>query len=572
MNGRKTWGDRMMKKKGFILHKLGFILPALIMSMAVSFCGCAADSGSMTEGVTVDGPASVLHGLVRIGLTDPVSTMDVQKTTEDYMIPLNIYERLFDIKADADGNSEVVNGLARDYTVSEDGRTFLFTLRDDAYFADGTQVKASDVAFTFSRMLSMKESVQTDFADMILGADAVMRGEADRPEGIRVLDDAQIQIELKEPFAGYIHLLAAPSCSILSESFVNEAGDSYGSLAETTIGSGPYMVTEFSKERIMLEKNPYYHCHEGEELSVSRAEVLILPPALMDQTFREGGLDLLDLNNINPDAAQEYFTSKEWGSHLIARSRVEIQYLMMNVDEGVLKDVRIRKAVQMAINRDRILEELYGGIGGILTDGIFPKGLIGYCEENQGWLKYDPEEAKRLISEVPGADEITLELAVNSQSNTRRLTMMEMIRQDLSAAGLNTMIVSYDSDSFMYLRKAGELMAYSSEWSADYNDPDNFIYTFFGNREKTQYRSGNYANEEIFRRINGARAIQDEEARMAEYADLERVLIQDEAVWVPLLSSDHFFVLGSRLESFSPFWAGWSSMYLRDVSLKEENR
>ena len=148
-----------MKKMGFILYKMRFVLPALILSMALSCCPLAAQSGSMTEGVIVDGPASALKGLVRIGLTDPVSTMDVQKTTEDYMIPLNIYERLFDIKADADGNSEVVNGLAREYAVSEDGRTFLFTLREDAYFADGTKVKASDVAFTFSRMLSMKESV-----------------------------------------------------------------------------------------------------------------------------------------------------------------------------------------------------------------------------------------------------------------------------------------------------------------------------------------------------------------------------------------------------------------------------
>ncbi len=561
-----------MEKERFILHKMKFILPALILSMAMSCCPPAAQSDSMTEGVSADGPASVLNGLARIGLTDRVSTMDVQKTTEDYMIPLNIYERLFDIKADADGNPEVVNGLARDYDVSEDGRTFLFTLREDAYFADGTNVKASDVAFTFSRMLSMKESVQTDFADMILGADEVMRGKADMPEGIRVLDDTHIQVELSDPFAGYIHLLAAPSCSILSESFVAKAGDSYGDSAETTIGSGPYMVTMFGEERITLERNPYYHCHEGEELSVSRAEILVLPPAIMNQTFRNGGLDLLDLNLINPDAAQEYLTSKEWGSRLTARGRVEIQYLMMNLEEGLLKDVRIRKAVQMAINRGRILEELYGGTGGSLMDGIFPKGLIGYCEENQGWLEYNPEEAKRLVSEVPGGDEFTLELAVNSQSNTRRLTMMEMIRQDLNAAGLNTVIVSYDSDSFMYLRKAGELMAYSSEWSADYNDPDNFIYTFFGNREKTLYRSSNYDNEGIFRRINDARAIQDEEARMAEYAFLERVLIRDEAAWVPLLSSDHFFVLGSRLESFSPFWAGWSSMYLRDIVLKEENR
>lgn len=511
-------------------------------------------------------------GLVRIGVTDPIKTVDVQQTTEDYLIPLNIYERLFDIQADEDGNSEVVNGLAEDYSVSGDGQTYSFTLRDDAYFSDGTKVKASDVAFTFARMLRPDVSVQTDFADMIRGADDVMAGKSDMPDGIRVLDDTHLEVELSEPFAGYIHLLAAPSCSILSEAFVTQTGSSYGSSAETTMGSGPYRVTEYEEDRVRLEQNPYYHCHEGEVLSASEAEILVLPPALLDQSFREGVLDLLDMNMINPDAEQRYFTSDEWSDCLVSRSRVEIQYLMMNMDKGLMKDIRIRQAVQMAIDREDILKELYGESGGSLSDGIFPRGLIGYSEENQGWLKYDPDKARELISQVRGADEIRVELAVNSESSSRRLTLMEMIRQDLSEVGLNAVIVSYDSKSFGYLRRAGEITVYSGEWGADYNDPDNFIYTFFGDRGKTLMRSSNFADDEVFQRISDARSIQEEDARMEEYADLERVLIQDEAVWVPLFSSNHYFVLGSRVESFRPFWAGWSSLYLRDLVLKEEYR
>ena len=528
----------------------------------------AADAEDITEGASPDVDVPLEAGLLRIGISDPVRTMDVQKTTEEYMIPLNIYERLFDIQVDEDGSSRVVNGLAEDYSVSDDGLTYRFTLRENAFFQDGTPVNASDVAYTFTRMLSEEESVQTDFADMILGAEDVMTGKADVPKGIQILNDKQLEITLSEPFAGYIHLLAAPSCSILSESFTTRAGDSYGTSAEMTFGSGPYMVTEYSQNSVTLEKNPYYQCHEDETLSVSKAVFLVLPPALMDQTFQEDGIDLLDTNLINPDAVKKYYSSAEWSDALVTRSRVEIQYMMLNMDAGILKDSQIRKAVQMAINRQEILDKLYDGKGS-LTDGIFPEGLIGYCEENQGWLEYNPEGAKKLIDQVPEAKELHLELAANSQSNTRRLTMLKMIQQDLSAVGLNAQIVSYDSDSFMYLRTSGRLMAYTGEWSADFNDPDNFIYTFFGNRGKTLYRSSNFADEEVFARITGARAIQEEEKRLEEYADLERLLIRDEAVWVPLFSSEHLFVLGERVEDFVPFWAGWSSMYLRDVTLKE---
>ncbi len=549
----------------------------VLLLLCALMAGCAvegAEPAPEAQGSAESSPSSgtaVEGGLVRLALSDAVETMDVHRNTTDYMLPLNIYERLFDIRVNEDGSTRLENSLAEDWSVSKDGLTYHFTLRDDAFFSDGTPVKASDVAFTFTRMLALPDSRQTDFADMIRGAAAVMTGETEVLEGIRVLDDRNLEITLSEPFAGYLYQLATPSCSILSERCVTEAGDAFGSSAENTLGSGPYRVAEFTDTRITLERNPYYHCHEGEELTVSRAEFRILAPALIDRMFRTGELDLLDVSRVNPEVVETVYKTPEWKERMISYSRVEVQYLMLNTQTPPLNDVRIRKAVQMAIDRKKILDTLYNGDGRLL-DGIYPRGLNGFSEENQGWLRYDPEEAARLVSEVPEAKEVRLELAANSQSESRTLRMLEMIRQDLSAVGLNVSVVSYDDESRMYLRRAGRLMAYTGEWSADFNDPDNFIYTFFGSREKTRSRSGNYADEAVIRRIAAARTMQDEGERLAEYAALEMLLIRDEAVWVPLFSSDHLFVLGDRLESFTPFWAGWGSLYLRDVVLIPEAR
>ena len=413
---------------------------------------------SPEEGTEISIPAE--PGVVRIALGEPISTLDVHLNTADYMLPLNIYERLFDICVNEDGSTDLTKGLAEDWSVSEDGLTYRFTLRDDAFFSDGTPVTASDVAFTFTRMLSLPESRQTDFADMILGADAVMSGVTKDLRGIRVLDDKNLEITLSEPFSGYLYQLATPSCSIMSEEFVKKAGNEYGKSLAQTLGSGPYRLTEYSDTRITVEKNPYYHCHEGEELTVSRAEFLILPPAITDRMFRAGELDLLDTNQINPEVVEAVYKQPEWDDHRISYSRVEVQYLMLNVAAPPLNNAKIRKAVQMAINRQRILDELYDGDGRLL-DGIFPRGLIGYSEKNQGWLKYDPEEAASLIDSVLGAKDVRLELAANSQSEIRTLRMLEMIREDLSKVGLNVSIVTYDDESRMYLRREGRLMAYS---------------------------------------------------------------------------------------------------------------
>ena len=578
------------------MHRTAALVCALLFSLSLAACGASgaeAGSSARTQEAAVPGSdafavsgaaqgfagagnsdasaSGVEPGLVRIALSGSVGTMDVHKNTEDYMVPLNIYERLFDIRVNDDGSTGLSNGLAEDWSVSEDGRTYCFTLRDDAYFSDGTKVLASDVAFTFTRMLALPDSRQSDFADMILGAAAVMAGESETLEGVRVLDERRLEVTLSEPFAGYLYQLATPSCSILSEAFVTKAGSAYGSSVETTMGSGPYMVTAYGSSGVTLERNPYYCAHADENLTVSRAEFLILPPALIDRMFREGELDLLDVYRVNPDVVEEVYKSDAWRDRLISYSRVEVQYLMLNLETPPLNDVRIRRAVQMAVNRQRILDELYNG-DGRLIDGIFPRGLIGYSEENQGWLQYDPEEAARLVDEVPGAKDVRLELAVNSQSGIRNLRMLEMIREDLSAVGLNVSVVRYDEESRLALRNAGLLMAYNGEWSADFNDPDNFIYTFFGSREKTRFRSGNFSDEAVMARIAAARSIQDQDERLAEYAALEKILIQDEAVWVPLISTDHLFCLGDRLESFTPFWAGWGSLYLRDVVLKPEAR
>ena len=179
------------------------------------------------------------EGLLRIGTSEAVKSMDVHRVTSSYMVPLNIYERLFDIKVNDDGTTELVPSLAREFSLSEDGLTYSFTLRDDAFFWDGSPVKASDVAFTFTRMLSLPDSLQRDFADSIKGAAKVVSQKTDTLEGIRVLDDNHLTITLSRPFTGYIYQLATPSCSILSEEFVRGAGDAYGSDPEHN-GLGPY--------------------------------------------------------------------------------------------------------------------------------------------------------------------------------------------------------------------------------------------------------------------------------------------------------------------------------------------
>ena len=215
----------------------------------------ASTGASSTEAAASTGAAA--DGSLHVAMNTDIQTMDVHKTNNDYMVPLNIFDRLFEIKTNADGSTELEKSLVEDYTVSDDGLTYDFTLRSGVTFSDGTPLTANDVKYTFTRMLALPDSVQTDYASAIAGAEAVMDGTATDLEGIQVIDDTHFTVNLSDPFAGFLYELATASCSIMSEKNVEEAGDQFGMDCSKTIGSGPYVVTSWTRDSsIVLDANP----------------------------------------------------------------------------------------------------------------------------------------------------------------------------------------------------------------------------------------------------------------------------------------------------------------------------
>jgi peptide/nickel transport system substrate-binding protein len=124
----------------------------------------------------------------------------------------------------------------------------------------------------------------------------------------------------------------------------------------------------------------------------------------------------------------------------------------------------------------------------------------------------------------------------------------------------------------MQKRLAGELDSYIAPWLMDYNDPANIMAVFFGNAERAKARSICYQNTEVMERINAAKSIIGDDERRQEYQDLERKLVLEDYAWIPLYQGVRLFCVGERVESFTPFWAGYGDFYIKDVVLKQEDR
>ncbi len=210
---------------------------------------------------------------------------------------------------------------------------------------------------------------------------------------------------------------------------------------------------------------------------------------------------------------------------------------------------------------------IYAG-DAVVENGIIPMGVWGFNKALER-PAYDPAAAKALLESAGYSDgEISFELAMDSSASGNIQLVYQVIEQNLQAIGINAEIKSYDESSWLDLRKSGEMDSFVATWTMDYNDPANIMYTFFGTPEKTRIRSLNYPDTEIMARVAAASGITDDDARMAEYQALEKKIVSDDAAWVPLFGNTHLFAIGERVDSFVPYWAGYSNFYAKDVTLK----
>ncbi len=518
--------------------------------------GSGAGNGSGSVGMDTT-------GFLMDVLNADIQTADVQKTTKDYTVPTNIFDRLADIQVDDQGVSKIVPSLAEKWDISGDGLEYTFYLQKGVKFQNGNDFTAEDVLYTFERLLTVEGGLNTELLDQVKGAAELMEGTADTLEGVEVVDDYTVKITLKEPFAAFLSCLTAPGLSIYDSEATEAAGDQFGMDPAVTVGTGPFKFAGWNfNDQLVLVKNDDYWRGAPELPGV----VIKIIPDTETQTmmFESGELDLLDLDFVT-DAADRFLET--YPDQIVQGPRVGITYFTMNFNKEPFQDVKVRQAVQMAIDRQAILDALYGGRGQV-EHGIYPYGLIGF-NESQTKISYDPEGAKALLEEAGYGSGFTMELAADASASDTVTMALEIIKEQLSEVGIQAEIKNYDESTWLETRKSGELGSFMSTWTADFNDPENFIYTFFGNEEKTKIRSINYPDQTVMARVSAARGIVNEDERLAEYQALEEKLIHEDAAWVPMYSRMHLWAVSKRVQNFKPVWSGVSDRSYYGASLSQ---
>lgn len=530
---------------------------AALACLALCLCLCACDGGPAGHANAAKNERNYLTFLD----VEPASA-DPQCILENYTVPLNVFDRL--VEADGGGKGVTIKpSLASAWEVSKDGLRYTFHLREGVEFSNGEELTSDDVRFSFERLLTNPEGVHADLALGIVGAPELQDGTADSLAGFKVVDDHTFSITLSAPSASFLASLSTPAASIFDEGTTLAAGDAFGHDVERTVGTGPFVLKKWEEGKsITMAAN--HSCWNGEPESVGLKMTFYAESVSIKDLYTQGKIDILDLEKLGMDA--EYFLRGEtYKANIVRGRRVGITFLALNESVYPLNDVRVRRALQLALDREVLVKASIGGRGDV-EHGMFPLGLVGHNEALSP-IPFDPNKARNLFDEAGVEEGTELEICYPLSASQSLRDMLDLVASMWRDLGMRVFVVGLSAEEFEAKRDAGELACYPATYSAEFDDPQSVIRPFFGSVQNSRARSLCYDNKEIIERVQRADAIVDEQARIAEYQALEQKIVQEDAAWIPVYSRLHYFVVSDRVNGFRVGWNGWSSIRYDNVSL-----
>ncbi len=422
-------------------------LPELVLAALAATTACGGGSAPA-------GRALAYYETYDPRSLDPALSTDVP-TGE--MVTL-VYDGL--TQFDPDGKLEP--GLADRWSADRRGLRYVFHLRAGVRFHDGTLLTAGAVRASLLRVLSPGSRGGRPWPLYpIAGAADYAAGRASDVRGIAVLGDSAVAFELTEPLAIFPKFLAMPVASIVPLS--TDPG-------QHPVGTGAWRFVAWQHDDYLrFASNPRYW---GGAPAADTLVVRILPePLTRAAEFEAGRLSVIEV----PFGETQRWR-REHAAWLVEKPALRVVYVALNNRRGPLADVRVRRAINHAVNVPELLATVYGGRG-IPASGAIPPALAGSDPARLGY-RYDPAEARRLLVQAGYASGIDLQLW-RTASNVELSRVAQAVQAQLEPVGVRVELVERDASSQREAARKGETDMVILDWWADYPDADNFLYPLF---------------------------------------------------------------------------------------------
>ncbi|MBA3446391.1 MAG: ABC transporter substrate-binding protein [Pseudaminobacter sp.] len=485
-------------------------------------------------------------GAIIVTYKDDVATLDpaIGYDWQNWSMIKSLFDSLMDYEP---GTTTLKPDLAESYEISPDGKVFTFKLRDGVKFHNGRAATAGDVKYSLDRVTNPEtQSPGAGFFGAIAGYDEMAAGTAKSLSGVTTLDDKTVRIELSRPDATFLHVMGLNFASIVPKEAVEEFGADFG---KHPVGTGAFSLAEWTTgQRLVFAKNPDYW-NKGVPFLDQITFEIGQEPIVALLRLQKGEVDIPG-DGIPPAKFTEVMADPEQKARVVEGGQLHTGYITMNVKMKPFDDVKVRQAVNMAINKDRIVQIINGRA--VPANQPLPPSMPGYVKDLAGY-KFDPEAAKKLLAEAGHPNGFETELFVMNTDPQPRIA--QAIQQDLAAIGIKASIQSLAQANVIEAggTEDGAAMIWSGGmgWIADFPDPSNFYGPILGcaGAVKGGWNWSWYCNEDLDKRAAEADAMVDPAKAADRYAAWGAIYaeIMKDAPWVPVFNEQRFTMKSPRM-------------------------
>ncbi|MND41318.1 Periplasmic dipeptide transport protein precursor [compost metagenome] len=465
-----------------------------------------------------------------------------------------IYDRLVDFKP---GTMEIVPSLAESWEVSNNGKEYIFKLKNNInfqetkFFKPKRKLNADDVIFSIERQLD--EGNPYHKVNGVNYQYFQGMGFNENIEKVEKIDDLNLKIKLKKPDLIFINNMALPFMSILSKEYADwlTKENRKEDIDNIPLGTGPYYFVSYVPDSVIKYKanNKYW----GIKPKIENLIISITPDVgVRMEKLKKGECDIIvspnphDLDNIVKDSKLK----------VIKNEGINIGYLALNTEKKPLNNLKVRQAIAYALNRKSYIDIVYSNKANIAINP-YPNSVLGFNEDVKKY-NYNIAESKKLLNEAGYPDGLDLELwtlPVSRPYNPDGKKMGQLMQSDLAKANIRVKIKTYEWGTYLQKVKNGEHQLVQLGWNSDNGDPDNFLFPLLS-CESVDKGSNNarYCNKDFNKIITDAKLTEDNSLRKKLYEKALVILSNDEPI-IPLAHADIYRISNNRVNGYinNPF-------------------
>jgi len=494
------------------MKRIVYIFLSVVLLCSLLIVGCQPRQEVPPPSPPTEGEVLNLYDIDPMTLDPAVSG---EMTSHQYIM------QIFSGLVCLDDNLEPAPDIARDWQVSNDGRTYTFYLRQDVRFHDGREVKAGDFEYSWERACDPETGSRTAaiYLGDIVGVREVLAGETEEISGVRVIDDYALEVTIDEPKSYFLFKLAYPTSFVVDRTNVASGWEWW----RNPNGTGPFKLKQWEENSLLvLERNDLYYG----ELAKVDSVVFQLWGGVPMNMYETGEIDVTAVSISYIDKVTD-----ERGSFyhdLAVVPELSFYYIGFDTTKPPFDDVNLRRAFSQAIDKDKLASLVYRDTVQP-ADGILPPGMAGFNKDLSG-LDYDVNKAKELIANSRYGDVSNLPPITITTAGWGGLISSELeaiIHEWRQNLGVEVKVRQLEPERFLYhLMEEKDEMFYTG-WIADYPHPQDFLDVLFHSGTENNY--GEYSNPEVDALLDRANVEPDREAGLGLYQQAEQLLVEDAA-------------------------------------------